>query len=193
MAEDREHITNLSEALTEAHNIVNAAKQRANQLLQEAEQIHNQAKDDGYAQGYKDAQKSVADTAIRLIREGAEVGEQLSEEAAKLALAICKTIIGEHVTVSVDAAKQLALRALREAVIGEMAVVAVHPDDEAVLRRAENELRRVAGGATITFVSDSSISRGGCIVQTDFGEVDASIDALLESVADRLGIPFKVR
>jgi len=64
--------------------------------------------------------------------------------------------------------------------------VVVHPDDAKQLKSAENTLRRIAGGADIIVETDRSIAKGGCIVRTEFGEVDAQIETLLKSVMDRV-------
>jgi len=41
-------------------------------------------------------------------------------------------------------------------------------------------------GSHVTVVPDSAVSRGGCLVQSDFGYVDASVDAQFQELARAL-------
>lgn len=178
----------LSEAISEAQNIVRAAEKRAAELNEESEKIHREAWDRGYKEGFVAGEAKAASTAIRLIEENSTISDNLAEQAARLALAICPTIIEEHVKTDPEVVKKIARRALQESVIGDSVTVLVHPDDQSVLEKAADQLRSIAGGVNVAIDIDSSLTRGGCIVRTDFGEVDASIGALLGSLAARLGI-----
>ncbi len=188
MSDEKYGNSGLKNALTEAQNIVNAAEQRAQGILDEAERIRSSAKEDGYRKGFEEGKSAASEAAVRLLEESAILGERLSEEAAHLAFAIAGSVIGEHVKADPDLVKRMALRALQEAVIGETACITVNPEDADLIRDSIVELRRVSGGATLTIDTDEEITRGGCLVSTDFGEVDASIDGLLEAVATRLGV-----
>lgn len=193
MSDEKETGSSLREALTEAQNIVNAAKERADQLLADAEGIRQQARDEGYEAGFAEGKAEASASAVRLLEESGAIGDRLSEQAAHLALAIAGSVIGEHVKVEPETAKRMALKALQEAVVGETACVTVHPEDADLLRNSVVELRRVSGGATLTIAADEAIGRGSCMVSTDFGEVDASIDGLLRAVAARLGVASHVK
>ena len=180
--------TRLSSALSDAQSIIDAAEKRAAELKAEAEKVYREAKEQGYQAGLKLGHDEVAANAVRLIEESTSISEALASEAAQLALAISSQIIEEQVKVSTGVVKKMALRALRESVIGETVVVMVNPLDCAALESIPDELRRVANGVSVKIESDPQITRGGCIVRTDFGEVDASVEALVGAVYARLGI-----
>jgi type III secretion system HrpE/YscL family protein len=183
--------TKLATALAEAQSIIEAAEQRAAEVRSEAERSYLESREQGYQDGLRQGQTAAAGSAVRLIAESSTVGDRLADEAARLALAICKTAIGEHLKVEPEVVKRLAVHAFRESVVGEAATVIVHPDDRQTLERSVAQLRRVAGGAAVSLDTDPSLTRGGCIVRTDFGEVDATIESLLEAVAAHLGIAQK--
>ena len=98
-----------------------------------------------------------------------------------------KTIIGEQVQLKPELVKNIAFRAMQEAVIGDTATITVNPEDLEVIQNSADTLQRIAGSAKLSVATDSSLTRGGCVIATDFGEVDASIEALLQALALQLG------
>ncbi len=178
----------LASVLSEAQSIIQAAEARARDLQAQAQRVHDEAREEGYRKGYDQGYRDAVSSAVRLLEDTATLGDRLAHEAAKLATAIASYIIGEHVRVAPNAVKKFAIRALQESVVGESARIAVNPDDEAVVKGALDDLRRIAGGAPVEVEVDSQLTRGGCVVRTSFGEVDASVEALVKAVASRLGV-----
>jgi flagellar assembly protein FliH len=80
---------------------------------------------------------------------------------------------------SIEASVKQALAELRETADYQ---VYLHPADLAVLREIQSGLLPAAGNASAKFSADASISRGGCIVRTRHG----SIEALREKMFERL-------
>jgi type III secretion system HrpE/YscL family protein len=180
--------TNLTTAIAEAQNILAAAEKRARELLAEAQGVFDAAEEKGYQNGLALGRRDAVEEAVRLIENSPALSARLSEEAARLAIAISANIVGQHIAVSPDAALQIASNAMQEAITGDSVTLTVHPDDVEVLTRSLEDLRKIAGGASVAIEADKKISRGGCLVRTEFGEVDATIEALLASVAERLGL-----
>jgi type III secretion system HrpE/YscL family protein len=178
----------LASALSEAQSIIEAAQERASEITSEAERKFKEAQENGYRQGFNQGLADASRKSVRLIEESTEVAERLAEEGAKLAIAIAGTVIGEHIKIEPDVAKKIAMRAIQESVIGENVTLVICPDDEAVMNQSLGQLRRVAGNAAVNIETDPSFSRGSCMVRTDFGEIDATIETLLLSIRERLGI-----
>ena len=88
--------TKLSTALAEAQSSIEAAEQRAAEVRSEAERSYLEAREQGYQDGLRQGQTAAAGSAVRLIAESSTVGDRLADEAARLALAICKTAIGSR-------------------------------------------------------------------------------------------------
>ena len=178
--------SDLNSALTQAQSIVEAAEQRAKKLEEDAKKSYEEAKERGYAEGISLARDEVLGEAVRLIEDTAQLQESLAQEAAQLALAIAGVVVDGEISTKPERVIQIALRALRESVVGENVVLLCNEKDIAQLESAMSEFRRLAGGAAISIESDDTIARGGCIVRTEFGEVDASIERLLRNIAERL-------
>lgn len=60
----------------------------------------------------------------------------------------------------------------------------VHPDDHALVTAGAAEALRSSGARLL---SDAAVSRGGCMVESDIGTVDASIEARWQRAAAALG------
>lgn len=178
----------VSAALTEAQSILAAAEERARDLKNSAEKAYEEARQKGYAEGYENGKTEATNQALRLIQESALVGQRLSTEAARLAIAISSTVIGEHVKADPELVQKIAARALQQSVVGDTITIIANPEDKKVLTKAIESFRRLAGGASVAIEEDPATVRGGCIVRTEFGEVDASIPVLLESMARQLGV-----
>ncbi len=179
---------NMVSALSEAQAIVEGAKRRAAELLAEAEENIKSIKKNAYQDAFDKGIQDAALNAVRLLEFTNEVEESLSERAARLALQISATLIGEHLKVEPESVKRLAKRALRESHGGSEATIIVNPEDKNALQSILPELSRMIGGNEVKIEDDPLLVRGGCIVRTEYGEVDASIEALLQAIAHRLGL-----
>lgn len=178
----------LGSALNEAQSIIEAAENRAQELRRAAEGAFEDAKRSGFEAGFQQGLRDAAGTAIRLVGETSVLSQHLSEEAAKLAVAICQTVIAEHVRVDPSLVRKIAERALQQSVVGDSISIVCHPDDLPVLNQSLDSLRRIAGGAHIQLEAAEHMPRGGCLVRTEFGEVDASVPSLIDGIAAHLGI-----
>lgn len=181
-------MSKMGTAIDDAQVIIEAAEQRAAEIVAEAERNFRESQQRGYDEGFRQGKREASENAVRLLSETGALSDTLAIEAAQLALAICRTILGEHIAVEPDTVRRIAAKALRESVVGDAAVILVNPDDVAVITSHLDEMRRISGGAKIGIESDSSIAKGGCIVRTDFGEVDATIDTLVEAISARFGV-----
>ena len=143
----------MNAVLSEAQKIVESARKRAGELTAQAEHAYQEAKTRGYQDGVIAGEHAVAEKAVRLIEESTTISDTLSLEAARLAIAISSTVIGEHVKVSPETVMTIAKKALQESIIGELVTIICHPDDHALLSASAGELRRVAGGAKVLIES----------------------------------------
>lgn len=179
----------LSSALSEAQSIIAAAEQRAAERLKEADDALEEAKRTGYEQGREEGKAEAEKTAVRLLQEIGSLQEEMAREAARLAIEICRSVLAEELATDPARFVQLARETLEQSISGATSVTIVtHPDDMESLTKDTDSLRRAARGAKIQIEADPALSRGGCIVRTAFGEVDATIESILGNLAERLGV-----
>lgn len=108
---------------------------------------------------------------------------ETEQQMVELALAIARKILRREAAVDRDLIVAMARVALER--VGEtgMATIRLNPEDYAstVQRHGDHW-----AGARVKVVADPTVSRGGCLVESEFGFVDGSVDAQFEQVAQAL-------
>ena len=158
----------------------------------EAEQIRQAARNEGYASGRADAVASLEPALAALTQAIADVGAQRAETASELerravelGLALSKKIVG--VTLGLDPEKVVGAveGALRGIVERGRVTVLVNPDDLEIVREAMDGLRASLGGIDHCEVqAERRVGRGGCIVRTPVGDIDARVETKLERAGE---------
>ena len=108
---------------------------------------------------------------------------QTEQQMVQLALAIARKILRREATIDQDLIVAMARVALERVGESGIATIRLNPDDHAstVQRHGDHW-----AGSRVKVVADPSVSRGGCMVESEFGFVDASVDAQFEQVAQAL-------
>jgi len=102
--------------------------------------------------------------------------------AIELSLAVARRIVGEACEAPGEAARHVSRIALRKLGSEARVVVRCHPQDLTALER-EKELWGGRGGVRkVTLEPDESVGRGGIVIETDTGTIDARIPRLTENV-----------
>jgi flagellar assembly protein FliH len=148
--------------------------------------------DEGFRQGWQRAlqkfEQEVASFRERMadsLKRFAEMEELLTRQHESLLLEITMEAASRIVRERLDAGDPVAARALREALSALPARVDVkarlHPEDlEAAARLLSSE---VASGR-LELAADSSVSRGGVVLESAVGTVDATLETAVAGVRD---------
>jgi flagellar assembly protein FliH len=148
----------------------------------------------GYAQGERagvEAGNRRGDAMVRRLGETLDelaslrqtLLQQSERQLVQLALALARRIVRRELAADEELLMALARVALDKLGEAGQATIRLHPDDFA--RAAARGADRWAV-AHVTVVADSAVSRGGCLVESPFGFVDASIDAQFQELARAL-------
>jgi type III secretion protein L len=166
----------LYDARRDAREVLESAERDAAGLRasvrEEVERALEAARAEGYASGLAQATEVVA----RAHAEREALLASAERDIVELSLRAAEKILGREVTehaAAVDIVAQ-ALGAVRRA---RRVRVRISPDDAPALRAAEGALvSRLAQLASFELALDAAIARGGCIVETDSGSVDARLE-----------------
>jgi flagellar assembly protein FliH len=158
------------------------------------------ARQSGYQDGYRDglaAMESfkqsfamqVTAQVGSLVRAMGHQFDELHQEMAR-AIAVSATRLAKHVVRCelqsqpelISAVAEEALDALLQG--ASHTTLRLHPDDHALVAAGAAEALQSAGARLL---SDAAVSRGGCVVESDIGTVDASIEARWQRAAAALG------
>lgn len=108
-------------------------------------------------------------------------------EMVELSLSIAKKVIQRETAIKEDGVLDCLRAALRAVVAGGQIAIRVNPKDLDIINANRAELTRFSGAAKgMSVESDETISRGGCAISTNFGEIDATIETALQEVEEKL-------
>jgi flagellar assembly protein FliH len=151
-----------------------------------------------YARGYQDGERAgveaggqradaviarLGQTLDELATLRAQMIRQTERQMVELALAVARRIIHREVTLDRDLLIAMARVALDRLGESEQVTIRLHPDDFAATGAARVSR---AMGTSVTVVEDARLERGSCLVESQLGTLDVSVDSQIEEVARAL-------
>ena len=201
----------LSDAQAEAARVLEAARREGERIRAAAERDgFAKGHAEGFAKGEAEgrakgeteghaAAKAAHDAALQAIEEGfaTELGRWMAvrddamrfaeRELAAIAISMAEGIVREHVKSDPTVVAREAEAAIGLFARATRVTVEVAPDDAPIL--AESMPRLVAAlpeGATVSIVSREGIARGGCVIRSSEGSVDARLETQFRRMRDGL-------
>jgi type III secretion protein L len=175
------------EATVEAGRIVEAAHSKASEILEAAEQdrlsIVEIARRAAYEEGLRQWNAAIAEADTARDRHLAES----EPEMIRLAVRIAQKIIGEELRLNPQAIVSMAAECLNGLRRERSLTLGVPPADLDLLREQIARLREAAGPhRSIEVVADPSITSGGCIVESEYGIIDARLETQIRCMEEIL-------
>jgi flagellar biosynthesis/type III secretory pathway protein FliH len=154
----------------------------------DAERLRAQAREEGYAAGHAEALSgfqpalaALAAAASALEEQRASVAAELERRAVDLGLALAAKVVAGALEAEPERVVESVRGALRGIVERERIIVLVNPEDMELVREAMDDVRASLGGIEHCEVqAERRVGRGGCIVRTPVGDVDARVETKLE-------------
>jgi flagellar assembly protein FliH len=206
---DKLGVTTFSALLQEAKGTparMSATDRQRSQLESERTQALRQGYDAGYLdgldagrmagqlEGFKHAQEeSKENFRIRLEQFSEDLGHvedlvvagvhswfaQTEKEVEALVTDIAREVIRQELSLSRDSVHAIVARALQEVTLSREARIRVNPLDVASQRESKEMLIASAASLRSLEIVDDPAILGGCVIETDGGQVDASVDGQL--------------
>lgn len=164
----------------------------------EADRIRSEAFGAGHAEGFEagrsEARAELAPTAhafgaalTELRALSADAADRVEKPAADLALQMAERVVAGTIACEPERLLDIVRGALRTIVERERVTVLVHPDDLDLMRDGMAEVTGSLGGIEHLEVQEERrVGRGGAILRTSFGEVDARVETKLSRVRDAM-------
>jgi type III secretion system HrpE/YscL family protein len=178
--------------LADAQRLRDRLEQLNDDAAQRIAAAEQDARVQGYVQGREEAarevQEEVAKTVLALRQKAAQDYEQMRGQIAALALQVARKVLGQMPGESVLAA--LAQNAARDMLPAPALTLVVHPDQcDAVRTRLAALADADPAQPRFDVKPDPECKPGVCRIETEFGTVDASLDAQLGRIAAAWGVP----
>lgn len=176
--------TMIADAETEAAKI----KQRAQKVLNEVEAVREKARKEGFAAGESKGLSQVTEKLVKLEAIKEKFYRETEKDIVKLVVAIAEKVIGKIVEDRPDVIRDVVRQALERS-IGDRITVRINPDDYKTLVKENVEFRDVLDRTKrLHFKEDDTIAKGGCVVETEVGTIDAQIETQLDAIRKALEI-----
>jgi flagellar biosynthesis/type III secretory pathway protein FliH len=160
--------------------MVGDASLRARQIIEraqaQAEQLRHEASAQGRAQGLASLSAAFFELADARDRELAA----LEPHAIEIALSAAKQIVGEELQLSPERIAAIVAPLIARLRRSSVITLRLHPEDAVLARHHASEWQATArSSARIQVDGDASVSRGGCVVMSDIGSLDARLESRL--------------
>ncbi len=191
-----------NDAQKEADEIIEKAKAEAEQIIENAHSqesfLKEQATKQGYDVGYKDGFASGEDEQNRLIERihkivesimirRQEILKETESQIVDLVLLMTRKVVKVVSENQKSVIANNVLAALNKVKVKGAVTLRVNMEDAKIATANLSEFtKRVENVSSITVVEDSTIEKGGCIVETDFGEIDATIQSQLHELESKI-------
>jgi len=179
----------------QAESIVHTARSEAQATRQAAEaerqRIHDEARRAGLEQARVEARQEALVAVDAAVKKLDEIAADLREERAAflrdavggmadLVSAVAERLLRAPVEYDRDLVRRTLAAAVEQVAAADRITIKVHPDDLVSADEFRDEiLARIKGLTQVDFVADAGLMRGGVLIETDFGRVDARIESQL--------------
>lgn len=187
--------TAAEQAIKDAENKIAELERQAQARIDEVtKSAHKKGFEQGREEGFKEGKNEVERLIVRLhtileraMDKRADILDQTEGQIIELVLLVARKVIKtisenqKNVVISNIAQALRKLKARSEVIIrvnlADLQLTTEHVKD--FVEMAENAKR-------ITVMEDSAVDRGGCIIETDFGEIDARIQSQLRELEEKI-------
>lgn len=182
----------------EAEDILKQAQEKANLLEREAyENGFAQGEKDGIELGEKKVLKvieNIENFFIEMSQLKKEIIKQHEKGILDLIFAIAEKIVHRKIESDERIVKDIVLKAFELASEKSKIMLRVNPEDFDYIERLKPEFfSKFKDLKSIMVTSDPSITRGGCFLETPYGDLDATVETQLEKIYQSLEGDFTER
>lgn len=162
-----------------------------------------EARQAGYHDGYRDglealeaakrqfAQQTSAEMAALVASFQTDVSaleDRMAQAVLDTSLRLARQVVRSELALRPEAVAQVAREAVSAVLLTAQHLrLRMHPQDLALIESgAGDDLR----ARHVLLLADAALSRGGCVVETDMGEVDARVESRWQQAAGLFGLPL---
>lgn len=171
-------------ATQEAAEIRRRAEHEAQRIVDEANEQAYEIRQNGFEEGKQEALAQYTGQITTALMQVRRIEQELEPLYIGLIRDCVEKLIGQEMKLHPDAIVGVVRGALADARQQREVIVRVHPTDAEALQRNKNRLlEALARANTVEIREDATVTRGGCVVVTELGTIDASLERQLDALA----------
>ena len=168
--------------LTEANALLEDARSRAEKTLKDAEDAYQEKRAEGYRDGLEEGKLEHSEKMLETILSSVEFIEGIEDTLVQIVNQSVRKIIGD-----MDSNERIValVRNALNTVRGQQRVtVRVSPADEPAVSKAFAMMTASTPGSAsfLTILADARLQRDSCILESELGVVDASLETQLKAL-----------
>ena len=181
----------LENARTQAQSMVDDAQRKVDEVLDASrKEGFTSGRDEGYENGKAEVERLIEHlrTIIsKAIEKRNQIIDQSETQIIDLVLLISQKIIKVISENQKNVVINNVIQALRKLKSRGDVVIRVNLEDVKLTSdHVKDFMRMVENVRSITVMEDSSVDRGGCIIETDFGRIDARISSQFKEIEEKI-------
>ena len=161
------------------------------------QKIYEEAKQRGFQEGLTECERLVSRVQSILdeaIRHRSEILLEVEHHITDLVLLIAKKVVKSLSSLQHDVVVKNVVEALTHLKGREHFIIRVNTKDlQSVKQHVTSIQEMLESKGKITFAEDSKVDPGGCIIETDFGEVDARIATQMQKIEQSIRDAVPIR
>lgn len=163
----------------EANALLEAARERANAIIRDAETVFEQRKAEGYMRGMEEGRAEQSEKLMETAMAAVAFIEGMERTLVDVVSEALRKVLGD-----MDANERIVL-VVRNALTGirgqHTVTLRICPDDEPAVRRDIAALLDASGrdNGFLRLVADPRLQRGACLLESELGVVDAGVETQL--------------
>lgn len=190
----------VSEAESRVAALEASAASKVEAAQREAAKLgRDEGREEGYKEGVSEAERLVGRLHIILDRamdKRAEILAETESQVVELVLLVAKKVVKVISENQKNVVVQNIQQALRKLKTKSDVIVRVNLADlQLSTEHVKDFVQMTENAKKIQIVEDGAVDRGGCVIETDFGEIDARISSQLSELEEKIldVAPIKAR
>jgi len=167
------------------------------EVAAEKKRLRDQGYNAGFEQGKKEGASQLADQSAQIletindaIAEKNKLLKKARGEVLRLAIKVAEQILKSEISLNQAVCVNIVAEAISKITDKDRVIIKVNRLDADFVKMNKDRFLKFMGDVkNLTIQEDSRIDQGGCIIETDLGYIDATINTKLESIEKAL---FKV-
>ncbi len=169
-------------ARSDARRIIEQAGAQAEQILAQAHVDADTIREQARRQGRQEGLAEVTGLLAKARKDGEALRHQAVSSLVTLAVRVAEKVLGAEIQTRPEVVLTRVLDALEQVAWCRRIVIRVHPEDLEILRERKEDLLARLPEASVDLVPDREITRGGCRIDSEAGEIDATLETQLAAL-----------
>ncbi len=164
----------------QASQLIEQAEAKAAQIIQDAEKIYEQRKVEGYKDGLSEVQMEHVEKIMETVISSVTFIENIESTLVDVVVSSIRKVMNS--CSKEELAEQVVHKALNNIRSNQKALLRVCPEDEKTVKTFLANMLTGDGSGFIDVISDPRLERTSCILESELGVVDASLDVQLQAL-----------